>query len=79
MAVRSLPQNLQHPEPGRVNETVPYFCFVDSFLGDFEITPEKELVLQYRFLVHDGEVQGGQVDPLWTDFASSSATAKVVE
>lgn len=79
MTVMSHPQNLRHPEPVRVNETIPYFCFVDSFLGDFEITPEKELVLQYRFLVHDGEVQGGQVDPLWADFASSPVAAKVVE
>ncbi len=79
MTVMSHPDNLRHPEPVRVNETIPYFCFTGSYLGDFDITPDKPLVLRYRFLVHDGEVRADSADRLWKDFATPPAAAIVAE
>lgn len=79
MTVMSHPANLRHPEPVRVNGTIPYFCFVGSYLGDFDITPDKPLVLRYRFLVHDGEVRADNADRLWKDFANPPAAVIVAE
>ena len=75
MTVMSHPQNLRHPEPVRVNETIPYFCFVDSYLGDFQITPTNPLVLRYRFFVHDDAVRAADAERLWRDFAAPPKTA----
>ena len=70
----SHPGNLRHPEPVRVNEKIPYFCFVDSYLGDFTITPTEPLILRYRFYIHDDVVEASRAERIWRDFAEPPQT-----
>lgn len=64
------PKNFRSPQPVRLHPTKPYFCFAPMALGDFKITPEKELVSRYRFYVHDGPVDAAMSERLWNDYAS---------
>ena len=74
LTTMSHPGNLRHPEPVRVNQTIPYFCFVDAYLGDFTITPAEPLVLKYRFYVHDDKVEASRAERVWRDFAEPPQT-----
>jgi hypothetical protein len=69
ITVLTHPANFRFPEPVRIHPTMPYMCFTASQVGDWRIEPGKELVLRYRFVVHDGTVKPDRANRLWRDFA----------
>jgi hypothetical protein len=69
MTGMSHPWNLRHPEPVRVNDTIPYYSFTAEFLGDWEIVPGKDHVLNYRYFVHNGKLDAAASERVWSDFA----------
>ncbi len=58
------PTNFRHPQPVRLHEDMPYFCWSPSVLGEFDITPGKPYVSRYRFFVTDGPPDARQFDAL---------------
>ncbi len=74
LTVMSHSGNFRHPEPIRANDTIPYFSFVAEFLGDWEIVPGKDHVLNYRYLVHNGKTDAAIADRLWNDFSNPPET-----
>ena len=58
------PQNPRHPEPVRLHLSMPYMCFAECHLGDWQLEPGQHHVLRYRYVVHDGPVQKEESDRL---------------
>lgn len=56
--------NFRYPQPVRLHPEMPYFCWSPSVLGEFDITPEKPYVSQYRFFVFNGTPNVEQLDEL---------------
>jgi hypothetical protein len=70
--------NFRHPQPVRLHEDMPYFCWSPPVLGKFDITPEKPYASRYRFFVTKGSPDAEQFDTLQTTMATP-LMAKVVE
>lgn len=47
------PKNLHYPQPVRVHEAMPYWCFSPSTKAAFTIDPGKTLSFRYRYFVHE--------------------------
>jgi hypothetical protein len=56
--------NFRHPQPVRLHPDMPYFCWSPPVLGEFDITPAKPYVSQYRFFVFNDSPQVEQLDAL---------------
>lgn len=69
LTVMSHPSNFRHPEPVRVNETIPYVSFTPEVLGDWQIVPGKDHSIRYRYFIHDGTGVADDSERVWNDFA----------
>lgn len=69
IAVLCHPSNFRAPQPMRVHETEPFFCYAPQQLGDMQIKPDDNYVSRYRFVVHDGAISRDELDRIWNDYA----------
>ena len=65
IAVLSYPQNFRAPQPARLHDSKPYFCFTPCVTGPFEISKSKPLHSQYRFLVTDSPPSPDWIQSQW--------------
>lgn len=72
------PSNFRHPQPVRLHEDMPYFCWSPPVLGEFEIVPDKTYASRYRFFVLEGAPNPEQLDELQAVMATP-LVAKMVE
>ena len=63
------PENFRYPQPLRLNPNQPQICVAPSQEGDWAIKPGEEYVSRYRFVIHDGQMDGKTAERLWRDFA----------
>lgn len=70
VAIMGHPKNFRAPQPVRLHPSKPYFCFAPMALGEFEIKPDETYVSQFRFYLHDGELDVKETERLWNDYAS---------
>lgn len=70
ITILSHPDNFRSPQPMRVHPSEPFFCYAPSQAGDFEISPGKPYVTQYRFIVYDGEPDIAFINNMWNDYAN---------
>lgn len=71
IAVLGHPQNFRAPQPARMHDTKPYFCFSPCVIDAFEISLAKPLHAKYRYLVTDASPNPGLIDKLWNELAKS--------
>jgi hypothetical protein len=69
IAMMGHPGNFRAPQPIRVAESEPFFCFAPSQGGDWAIEPGKPYVARYRFVVADGAPDRAQLDAYWNAYA----------
>jgi hypothetical protein len=69
IAVLGHPDNFRAPQPMRLHPTEPFFNFAPQQAGDMELKPGVKYVSRYRFVVHDGPPDRGELDRLWNDYA----------
>ena len=67
IAVLSYPQNFRSPQPARLHESKPYFCFTPCVTDSFEITKEKPLQSKYRYILTDAQAEPGWLDAKWQE------------
>jgi hypothetical protein len=80
LAMMDHPENFRSPQPVRVGEAEPFFCFSPSQGGDWSIEPAKPYVARYRFVVMDGEPDARTLDAYWNGHASvAEVTVTAVE
>ncbi len=63
------PDNFRAPQPARLHDTKPYFCFSPCVSEDFEISREKPLHAKYRYLVTDDQPNATWIESQWQEFA----------
>jgi hypothetical protein len=71
VAILCHPANDRFPQPVRAHPEHPFFCFAPQQLGEMQIAPGKNYVSRYRLVVADGELEAGQLDAAWEEFAGS--------
>lgn len=69
ITILSHPDNFRSPQPMRIHPTEPFFCYAPPQAGGFEITPGKEYVARYRFIVYDGEADLEFIKNMWDNYA----------
>ncbi|MCF8452848.1 MAG: PmoA family protein [Pedobacter sp.] len=69
ISILSHPDNFRSPQPMRIHPSEPFFCYAPSQKGDFEISPEKEYVARYRFIIYDGVPEAAFINRMWDDYA----------
>jgi len=62
IAVLSHPGNLRAPQPARMHDTKPYFCFTPCVTEAFEISQAKPLRAMYRYLVTDASPDPAHIE-----------------
>lgn len=70
ITIMSHPTNFRHPQKTRLHPKEPFFCYAPGMDEPFTIKPGQRYVSQYRFIVHDGEVDAKKMERLWHDYAS---------
>jgi hypothetical protein len=68
----SNPKNFRHPEPMRLwPEPTNYlfFNFCPSVAGPWEMKPGEDHVFRYRWYVHEGKPEVGEIERIWQDYA----------
>jgi hypothetical protein len=68
-AVFCSPKNFRAPQPVRLHPNKPYFCFSPMVEGPFEISPGKEYVSRYRYLVTSKAVDVDLIQKHWDEYA----------
>ncbi len=63
------PENMNHPLGVFINETEPFFSYGPLPIGDLQIEPGSPYTTRYRMVIHDGDVDSGELDRLWNDYA----------
>lgn len=69
IAMMGHPENFRSPQPLRVAEGEPFFCFAPSQGGDWSIEPGKPYVARYRFVAADGAPDQRKLDAYWNGYA----------
>jgi hypothetical protein len=67
------PKNFRFPEPMRLwPEPTNYlfFNFCPSQLGEWEMKPGEDHVFRYRWFVHEGKPDTGEIERIWNDYAN---------
>ena len=77
IAILDHPANFRAPQPVRLHPTEPFFCYAPQQAGDMEIIPGRPYISRYRFIVHDGAPDPGELERLWKDFAEPPTVAVV--
>ncbi len=67
------PQNFRAPQPARMHDTKPYFCFSPCVTESFEISRVKPLHAKYRYLVTDAPPNPAWIDKHWNELAKVSS------
>jgi hypothetical protein len=68
----SNPKNFQHPEPMRLwpePDNYIFFNFCPSQAGEWEMKPGEDHVFRYRWYVHEGKPEVGEIERIWQDYA----------
>ncbi len=65
IAVLSHSKNFRAPQPARLHDSKPYFCFSPCVTDSFEISKTKPLRSKYRFLVTDAPPNPDWIESLW--------------
>lgn len=73
IAMMGHPENFRAPQPVRVAEGEPFFCFAPSQGGDWKIAPGKPYVARYRYVVSDGAPDRARLDAFWHAFATTAS------
>jgi len=68
-AVLCSPNNFRFPQPVRLHPKEPFACYAPQILGEMSIEPGQPYVMEYRFVVGDGEPDAKQIEQLWQDYA----------
>jgi len=74
IAMLSHPSNFRAPQHVRLHPTKPYFCFTPMITAGFEISPRQPYRARYRYVVHDGAPDVGQLTTQWQAFAQAEAS-----
>lgn len=69
IAMLGHPGNFRAPQPMRVADGEPFFCFTPSQGGDWKIEPGKPYVARYRYVVADGAPDRAKLDAFWNGYA----------
>lgn len=75
IAMLGHPDNFRAPQPVRVAEGEPFFCFAPSQGGDWKIEPGKPYVARYRYVVADGAPDQARLEAFWNGYARPAAVA----
>jgi hypothetical protein len=70
-AVFCSPNNFRAPQHVRIHPNKPYFCFTPMVEGSFEITPGKEYVSCYRYLVTSKAAEANTIKKHWDEYAKT--------
>ncbi len=65
IAVLSHSKNFRAPQPARLHDSKPYFCFSPCVTDSFEISKAKPLHSKYRFLVTDAPPSFNWIESRW--------------
>jgi len=60
-------KNFRAPQPARLHDTKPYFCFTPCVADSFEITKSKPLRSSYRFLLTDAPPNPSWIESRWAE------------
>ena len=69
-AIFCSPKNFRAPQHVRIHPNKPYFCFAPMVEGPFKITPSKEYVSRYRYLVTSNATEINMIQTHWDDYAN---------
>jgi len=69
------PSNPRHPQPNRLHPKVPYVGYILPQKAPYTIEVGKPLTLQYRFVVHDGELPQARIEAYARDLAEPASLA----
>ncbi len=65
------PENYRFPTPMRVWESGgSFFCWAPVQAGGWTLAPGDEEIMRYRFLVHDGPIDGDWAENAWHAYAN---------
>lgn len=70
-AVFCSPKNFRSPQHVRIHPNKPYFCFAPMVEGPFDISPGKEYVSRYRYLVASKAVDASMIKKHWDEYAKT--------
>lgn len=79
IAMFDYPANPKSPQPVRIHPNIPYFVYTPPQLGKMEIKPGSPYVVQYRYIVFDGEPDSEELNRLWNDYAYPPGVTVVLE
>ena len=65
IAVLSHAKNFRAPQPARLHDSKPYFCYSPCVTDSFEISKAKPLYSKYRFLVIDAPANSDWIESNW--------------
>ena len=65
------PKNFRAPQHVRIHPNKPYFCFAPMVEGPFEISPDKEYVSHYRYLVTSKSADVNTIQKHWDEYAKT--------
>ena len=67
------PTNFRAPQPIRIPPDDPYFCFIPSQLGQWQINPGEPYLSRYRFIAIDGPPDVALIEAFWNGYTQPSA------
>ena len=67
-AVFCSPKNFRAPQHVRIHPNKPYFCFAPMVEGPFKISPGKEYVSRYRYLVTSKAPDVKRIENHWDEY-----------
>lgn len=69
------PQNFRAPQPIRIPPDDPYFCFIPSQLGPWQINPGEPYRSRYRFIAIDGPPDTALIEAFWQGYIQPSVAS----
>ena len=66
------PGNFRAPQPIRIPPDDPYFCFIPSQLGPWQINPGEPYRSRYRFIAIDGPPDAALIEAFWNGYTQTS-------
>lgn len=67
ITVMSAPQNFRSPQPARLHDSKPYFCFSPCVTDAFEISKSQPLRSKYRYLITDTPPETEWIEARWLE------------
>ena len=68
VSIMGHPTNFRYPQPVRLHPSKPYFCFAPMVVGEFKIEPGEVFQANYRYVVHDGDLDEQIIRSQWNDY-----------